>query len=122
LNDSLVLIYSTWFALELKAENVEIETIQWKKEVNEVARNWRDALPASDGEYAQGIRWTNPDDAVVLIKLIADSATALIYPSLFELVNKKLPEPEFRVFPEKASAVAIYSEGIRVGGVSQMSI
>jgi hypothetical protein len=115
-----VLLYSKWFALEPPAALIDPAFNAWEAVANDVARNWRNVMPKGDGEYAQGIRWANPDDGVGLIKLIADSATAIIHPSMFDLVNKKLPEPEFRVFVGEKPTVAIYSEGQLIGGVSQM--
>lgn len=122
LDESKVLLYSKWFALELPTALMDPAFTDWETEANEVARNWRDVMTKGEGEYAQGTRFTNPDDGVVLIRLIADSAMAVIHPSMYDLINKKLPEPEFRVFTGEKPVVAIYSAGVMIGGVAQMKV
>lgn len=117
-----VLLYSKWFALELPTALMDPAFDDWDAEAHEAARNWRDVMTKGEGEYAQGTRFTNPDDGVVLIRLIADSAMAVIHPSMYDLINKKVPEPEFRVFTGDKPVVAIYSGGVMIGGVAQMKV
>lgn len=117
-----VLIYSKWFALELPLALMDPAFNDWDDKAHEAAINWRSTIPPGEGEWGQGTRWTNPEDGVALIRLISDSASAIIHPSMYEIVNKKLPAPEFRVFPGVKPVVAIYSEGVLVGGVAQMKV
>jgi hypothetical protein len=118
-----VLLYSQWFALELPTAQLDPAFDDWDETPHDAAVRWREWITPGDGEYAMGTRWTNPDDGVVLIRLFADSASAIIHPSIFEVVNKKMPAPEFRVFPgDNKPVVGIFSEGVLVGGVAQMKV
>jgi hypothetical protein len=117
----LVLLYSKWFALELPVALFDPGIKQWEEAIDG-AVTWRSGVPPGEGEYAQGIRWTNPEDGVALIKLIADSGVAFIHPSIYDVVTKKLPEPEFRLFVGDKPPLAIFSAGILVGGVGQVNL
>lgn len=122
LEGEIVLLYSKWFCLELPRSMLDPAFDDWDDQAHDAAIAWRKTMPEGDGEYAQGTRWTNPEDGLALIRLIADSASAIIHPSMYEVVNKHLPEPEFRVFQGDKPVVAIYSEGKLVGGVAQMKV
>lgn len=122
LDGDRTLIYSKWFCLEIPTNLMDPAFDDWDDAAHEAAKNWRKVMPPGEGEYAQGTRFTNPEDGVVLIRLIADSATAVIHPSMYDLINKKFPEPEFRVFVGDKPTVAIYSEGKLIGGVAQMKM
>lgn len=119
--NSFALLYSRWFVLELPATMFDPALTDWE-EAHDAAAAWRNVIPPGEGEYAQATRWTNPEDNVPLIKLIAGSASALIHTSIYEVVMKKLPEPEFRVFVGDKPYVAILSAGSLVGGAGQVKV
>ena len=119
--NSSALIYSKWFVLELPATLFDPEIKDWE-EADDGAVAWRSVMPPGDGEYAQGVRWTNPEDNAALVKLIADSGVAFIHSSLYDVVTKKLPEPEFRVFAGDQPHIAILSAGVLVGGAAQVKL
>ena len=116
-----ILLYAKWFALEIPKELFDPAFDDWE-DAHEAAVNWRAAMPQGDGDYGQATRWTNPDDGLVLVKLIADCGEAIIHPALYEVVTKQVPEPEFRVFPGEKLFVAILSRGKLVGGVAQVKV
>lgn len=114
-------LYSKWFALELPIAQMDPAFDGWEEVAHSAALNWRSTIPAGDGEYGQGMRWTSPDeDKVPLIRLMSDQFTAIIHPSMYDLILKKFPTPEFRLFEGDKPIVAIYSEGTLIGGVAQM--
>jgi hypothetical protein len=116
-----ILLYAKWFVLEVPKELFDPAFDDWE-EAHEAAINWRAAMPQGEGDYGQASRWTNPDDGLALVKLIADCGVAIIHPALFEVAMKQLPEPEFRVFPGDKPFVAILSERKLVGGVTQVKL
>jgi len=119
--NSFALIYAKWFVLELPIALFDPELKDWE-EADDGAVTWRSVMPPGEGEYAQGFRWTNPEDGMALVKLIADSGVAFIHPSIYDVVTKKVPEPEFRVFTGDQPHIAILSAGVLVGGAAQVKL
>jgi hypothetical protein len=116
-----ILIYSRWFALEVPKKTMDPSFNDWvDAPVGAIA--WREKLPPGEGAYGQAVRWTNANDGLVSIKLISDVGVALIHPSIYEVVSKHLPSPEFRVFEGDGLPVAILSEGVAIGGVAQVTV
>ena len=86
------------------------------------ALTWRTLLPDGGGEYAPGARFTNPEDGAPYVKLISDSGTATIHPSIYSVVLANVVEPEFRIYPGNDTHVAIRSSGSVVGGIAQVKL
>jgi len=116
-----VLLYARWFTLEVPKELWDPTFEDWA-DASESTINWRAVMPPGEGEYATASRWTNPEDNVALVKLIADSGVALVHPAIYDVVMKQIPEPEFRVFPGEKSFVVICSAGVMIGGVAQVKV
>lgn len=115
------MLHARWFVLEVPTSLIAPTFDDWA-EVNEHAVSWREKVPPGDGAFGQGSRWTNPDDGVALIKLISDAGVALIHPSIYEVVTKQMPDPEFRVFEGDKPVVVILSAGAMVGGTAQVKV
>jgi len=116
-----LLLYTRWFVLELP-KAVFDPTFTDRSQVNEAVAAWRKNLPPGEGAYGQAVRWTNPEDSMALVKLISDVGVALIHPSMYEVITKRLPSPEFRVFEGNQPPVAIFSDGVAIGGVAQVKV
>jgi len=114
-------LYSKWFVLELPVTLFDPAYSDWEEPRGDV-QTWRSVMPEGEGEYASASRWTNPEDNLALVKLISGAGVAIIHPSIYDVVMKQLPEPEFRVFDGEHSFVAIFSAGVMVGGVAQVKL
>lgn len=113
-------LYSSWFVLELPLKLFAPAFTGWAAVPHPAIKDWRKALPPGNGAYAQAVRWKNPKDEMVLVKLISDEGVALVHPSLYDVVVQNLLEPEFRVFPCDHAHVAILNAGVVVGGAGQV--
>jgi hypothetical protein len=116
-----VLLYAKWFVLDLPRGVLDPTFNTWS-EVNDLVVTWRDRLPSGEGAYGQAVRWTNPEDGTTLIRLISDFGVAIIHSSIYDVVTKQMPEPEFRVFEGDKLPVAILSMGAVIGGTAQVKV
>lgn len=116
-----VFLYTSWFVLELFANELDPQFADWT-DVIEVVAAWKEKIPAGEGAFGQATRWTNPDDNVALIKLISDVGVVLVHPSIYEIVTKQLPGAEFRVFEGNKECVAVFRDGAALGGVAQVTV
>jgi len=117
-----VLIYASWFVLEVPGGWVDPSFKEWESLASAAAAAWRTRMPAGEGEYAQGTRWVPEKEKETVVKLISDSGVALMAAPLYELVMKRVPEPEFRIFSGEAPYIAIVSAGNMIGGTAQLRI
>lgn len=117
-----VVLYAQWFVLELPKELLDSD-FDWE-EPNEEAQAWRTRLPEGTGEYAQAVRWKDPTDGVAIMKLISDNGVALIQAAFYDVVIRRIPEVEFRVFPgEKTPVVVVRSPtGEMIGVTAQVAV
>ena len=116
-----IILYAQWFVLELPKELLDA-SFDWE-EPNEEAQAWRTRVPEGTGEYAQAVRWKNPKDEVVIMKLISDNGVALIQAAFYDVV-RRVPDVEFRVFPgEKTPVVVVRSStGEMIGVTAQVAV
>jgi hypothetical protein len=116
------LLHAVWFVLELPTNALAPDLTCWEEEALPKALEWRTLMPPGEGAYGQAIRFTNPDDNVALVKLIADTGVAIIHPSIYEVVTRHFSEPEFRVFSEEKAYVAILNSGSLIGATAQVKL
>jgi hypothetical protein len=119
--EATALLHSGWFALELPDAAFDTDIERVESTPFEEALAWRKRLPAGDGEYAQASRGVDKDQKPFM-RLIADSETAYVDPSIYNVVLKQVTAPEFRVFPGEKLPVAILSAGKVVGVVAQVAL
>lgn len=118
----MTLLHAVWFVLELPTNTLAPDLTCWEEEALPKAIEWRTLMPSGEGAYGQASRFTNPEDNIVLVKLIADTGAAIIHPSIYEVVLKQFSEPEFRVFPEEKAYVAIFNAGSLIGATAQVKL
>lgn len=116
------LLHAKWFVLEVPTNLLAPDLKCWEEEALPKAVEWRTLMPAGEAAYGQASRFTNPEDNVALIRLIADTGVAIVHPSLYEVVTKNFSESEFRVFPEEKSYVAIFNAGTLIGATAQVKV
>ena len=120
--EDVAYVHARWFVFEVPkaaiGPDVKISNDFWSEEIPV----WREAVPKEEGEYAQAIRTTVPNEDIPIIKLIAACGSARIHPSIFDAVSKELPEVTFHLHSGELALVTIRSQGKLIGGVAQIRV
>lgn len=120
-----ILVHAKWFVIEFPPTHVGTD-VTLLEELDDTPYaelpEWRAKVPTTEAEYAAGVRFTHPTEGISLIKLVSDNTTAIIHPSIYEVVMKHVAEPEFRVYNNEPLYVSIWSNGEIVGLTAQVKL